>query len=242
MIDLHSHILPGIDDGAKTLQDSIEMAKYSIERGVTHMMCTPHIHFNRFNNTYDSIAHIFFQMLEAVAEQGLALKLAFGAEVRVAPEIISLVKSNTLPYIGEINGKSCVLLELPHSHVPAGADTLIKWLIANEVQPIIPHPERNREILDDYNKVLWLKKLGCLFQLTAGAVVGKFGQDIQLLSGRMLDDSLPYYVASDMHNLDKRANDMSDAYDYVESEYGTSHAESLFITNPKTITARVDWQ
>jgi protein-tyrosine phosphatase len=234
--------LPGIDDGARTIEDSIALAKQAVEQGVTHMVCTPHIHVGTFDNTQQSIAAAFEKTLAALHANNVPLKLSYSCEVRLGIEITQWINKKAIPLLGAFNGKSALLLELPHSHIPVGTDSLILWLIKQNIQPIIPHPERNRDILENYDKATWLKRLGVLFQATAGAFVGTFGERVEQTVSRMLDDKLITYVASDMHNLHKRPNEMKLAYEAIASTKGEMIADNLLRQVPKKITEQTNWQ
>ncbi|MFC3121288.1 tyrosine-protein phosphatase [Agaribacter flavus] len=242
MIDLHSHIIPNIDDGSRSLDETISLCLQSVDAGVTHMLCTPHMHFGKFDYFIDDIAHAFNLMVSEVKERNINLKLAFAAEVRISHEILALQQEGKLPYIGLYNNKAALLLELPHSHIPPGADKLIKWLLNKNVQPVIPHPERNREILTNFKKLLWLKQIGCVFQITAGSLTGRFKQEPYEMAWRMLDQNLVEYVASDLHSINRRPNDMGDAYKLVESNLSASLARKLFLESPGKITSDIKWQ
>jgi len=242
MIDLHSHILPNIDDGARSIEDTIAIAENSVSAGVTHMMCTPHINLGTFDNTPETISAAFNLAVAAIKKADIPLKLAFASEVRLCPEILVLTKQNKLPFLGAWQGKQALLLELPHSHIPPGAENLIKWLLSNNIQPVIPHPERNREIIADYPKARWLKQLGCIFQVTAGAFVNRFSDAVFDTVWRMQQDKLITYVASDTHNIKMRPNDMKDAYNAVVAKVDQNLADAWFIEIPNVITQEITWQ
>lgn len=241
MIDLHSHILPGIDDGANSIEDTVALARQSVEAGVTHMVCTPHIHQGIFENNRQSIQRAFEQAVEAIQHAQLPLKLSYAAEVRLTVDIINWVNQDLVLYIGAYRQKRVLLLELPHSHIPAGTDTLVKWLLQHGVQPVIPHPERNREIISDYPKALWLRNIGCMFQMTAGAITGRFRKEAQETAWKMLKDNLIAYVASDLHSLERRPNDMGQAYQEIASRFGSGRAQTLFVKMPEILTATTRW-
>jgi len=242
VIDLHSHILAGIDDGARTLDDTLSIAQNAVENGVTHMMCTPHIHLGTFDNTQLTIKSAYLVACKALQNANVPLKLAMACEIRICPEIMSLFQQDELPYIGSWQGRSALLLELPHSHIPPGTENLIKWLLSKGIQPIIPHPERNRDILANYNKAKWLKQQGCLFQLTAGAFVNRFSESVFETAWQMLNDQMVDYVASDTHNTSKRPNDMKAAYHAVVASANVSVANDLFVNVPQKLTQNVNWQ
>ncbi len=242
MIDLHSHILPGIDDGAKTLEDAVALAKHSCETGVTHMVCTPHIHQGVYDNNLATITPAFTQLVAALKEQQVPLKLAISCEVRVTPDILNWVTADSLPFIGEWKGNNALLLELPHSHIPPGIENLVRWLLKNNIQPIIPHPERNRDIIADYNRIHILQRIGCLFQVTAGAFTGRFNEQVQLVAERLLSDKLITYVASDMHSLLRRPNDMLACKQAITELADGDTANALVYDVPLMISKNLNWQ
>ncbi len=236
MIDLHCHILPGIDDGAKTLDDSIALLRYAIDDGITHVVCTPHIQFGRFNNNIKTISTAFYALKEQVNLNNLAIELAFAAEVRICPEIMPLAKQNKLPFIGRWQENDVLLLELPHNHIPAGTDQLIKWLHNNNILPMIAHPERNQDIHTDYTKFKQLTKLNCLFQLTAGSICGDFGEKAQQIAKKILKDGYATIIATDAHNLKRRPPKLAAAKKIAAQLIGEQQAHQLVYTTPKLIS------
>lgn len=241
MIDLHSHILPGIDDGARDIADSLEIARQSLEIGVSKMMCTPHIHQGVFDNTTDTISNAFQQLYRALQENNIPLKISIGSEIRLDTTILSGIKNNSIPFIGDWLGKSALLLELPHSHVPPGAENLIRWLIKNDIQPVIPHPERNRDIMSDYSKLRFLRRHGCIFQVTAGAFVGRFSETSKDVAIQMLEDDFIAYVASDTHSVKRRPNDMLAAKEAIATLKNEETAKRLTFETPNLLTQNVEW-
>ena len=242
MIDLHSHIIAGVDDGARTLDNSLALAQNSVDAGVTHLMCTPHIHLGVFDNNAASIKVAFDKTLVAIRQAGIPLKLAMACEVRIAPEILTWVVQKELPFIGKWEGKDALLLELPHSHIPPGVENVVKWLLSKNIQAIIPHPERNREILSNYNKAKWLKQLGCVFQTTAGSYTGRFSENVKETVWAMQNDGLVNYIASDMHSMKNRPNDMLDAYRVISHNINEQVANSLCMDVPQALTLGINWQ
>jgi len=236
MIDLHCHILPGIDDGAQTIEESIALVKLAIADGVTHAVCTPHIQLGRFDNNVRTIATAFEILSAEIESQQLNIKLAFAAEVRICPEIMILAKQNKLPFIGKWQDTDVLLLELPHSHVPPGTDQLIKWLHKNNIMPMIAHPERNRDIIADYNKFEMLSRLGCLFQVTATSLCGHFGDTIQAIANRMLEEGKVTILATDAHNLKRRPPNLSAGMYAAADIIGQKLAKELVIDTPKLIS------
>jgi protein-tyrosine phosphatase len=241
LIDLHNHILPEIDDGSKSLAMSLQMAQQALECGVTHIVCTPHIHQGYFDNDQNKIIEATKAFSEHLIAANCQLKLASAAELRICPEIMLWYNNNTLPYIGSWQGNNMILLELPHSHVPAGTDNLVRWLLNHNVQPLIAHPERNRDILADYRKFEMLKRCGCLFQLTAGSIIGRFSAPIQTLALKMLNEKSICVIASDSHNLERRPNDMGRCREFLLEECDNELVTKLVDTNPREITQTLGW-
>lgn len=236
MIDLHSHILPGIDDGARSLDISLQMAQQAVDSGVRHMVCTPHIHKGYFDNTLNTIRHAFNEFQKAIADASIPLSLSYAAEVRVNELIPIWYKQQEFPFLGEYNGKRILLLEMPHSHIPQGLEVLIKWLLKNNVQPLIAHPERNRELLAEQHKFSWLQRQGCMFQVTAGALTGRFGDKVEDFALSMMRNKAFHVVASDTHDLVRRPNDMQAAYEVV-STFSDDFAQETFVTRPGAIVS-----
>lgn len=240
MIDLHSHILPDIDDGARSVDMSLAMAQQAVDAGVSHMVCTPHMHWGTFDNDMQNIEQAFKSLCTHISEARIPISLSWAAEVRLNEMVPVWHKKRQLPFLGTYKEKHVLLLELPHSHIPAGTEQLIKWLLANNIQPLIPHPERNRDVWERPEKIVWLKNLGCLFQVTAGALTGRFGELVQDISITMLNDDLIHVVASDTHDTKRRPNDMREAFNVVSNVHSKKAAEDLFIKNPGTIIENLE--
>lgn len=236
MIDLHCHVLPGIDDGAKTIDESLSLIQAAIADGISHMVCTPHIQTGIYDNTIESIAQVFDELKRQVLLNSLNIQLAFAAEVRICPEIMILAKQKKLPFIGRWQDKQVLLLELPHSHVPAGTEQLISWLHKNDIIAMIAHPERNRDILADFNKFKQLARTGCLFQLTAASICGDFGENVQQLSYKLLLGDLVTIIATDAHSVKRRPPKLSKAKALVIELIGQDKAHQLVYETPKLIS------
>lgn len=236
MFDIHSHILPGIDDGAKDLTESLALLKIAEDDGITHMVATPHIHIGRFNNSIKTLAPGITSLKHAALSSDINLKLALAAEVRLDVELMALVMSDELPFIGTVSSVNYLLLELPHSHVPQGYDKFINWLSRRNIKTIIPHPERNRDIQANPFYIERLKQLGCEFQLTASSLEGAWGDTAKAISIDMLQKGLVSYVASDAHSVKRRPPVLSKAKKLVADLIGENKAQNLFVANPKRLT------
>jgi len=236
MFDLHNHLLPGIDDGSPDIETSIALAKTAIEEGFTHMVCTPHIHPGRFDNNLGTINHAFNAFKTALAQHNLNLNVAAAAEVRIGPEIIQAAKLNTLPFLGEWNGKKVLLLEFPTPTIPVGSDNLTKWLISQNILPMIAHPERNKAIMDHPSKLKPFLDQGCLLQLTAGALTGNFGHQSQEIAEQLLLEDKITIMATDAHNTRYRPPVIQDSLQRAIELIGETKAKKLVLDNPLEIT------
>ncbi|AOS97209.1 Tyrosine-protein phosphatase YwqE [Microbulbifer aggregans] len=237
MIDLHCHLLPGIDDGARDLDQALQLARMAVEDGITHCVATPHIHPGRWNNTRASIADVFHAFRDSLAQEGIPLQLGMAAEIRFSDEILTMVASKQVPFLGKWEGEPVLLLELPHSHIPAGAEQLIRWLQKQGVRPMIAHPERNKDILRDFSKVLPLVRQGCLLQVTAGAVAGDFGEGPQLRAQELLSEDMVTILATDAHHEERRPPVLARGRMAAEAVVGESRSWDLVRNNPGRIAA-----
>jgi protein-tyrosine phosphatase len=232
MIDIHSHLLQVIDDGEKTLDESIALAKYAVNKGITHSVMTPHIHPGRYDNDINSIRCAFNCLKNALLEQKINLKIAYAAEVRISVEMMSLITQNKIPFLGEYHQQRILLLEFPHSHILPGSDKLIHWLNQRQIKSIIVHPERNKELQANPSKIIPFLKAGCLLQVTAGSLVGKFGMKSQKIARLLIENNGADFIASDAHNLKHRPPDLSEAYNYLLHTLGKNKANKFIFDNP----------
>lgn len=224
MIDIHSHILPGVDDGAQTELDSIEMAKAAIEEGITHIVASPH-HKNRtYDNYRDEIRSNVTVLNDLFATKGLNLTVIVGQEVRIYGDILADIEKGD---IQTVNDTKYILIEFPSDSVPHYASQLFYDLQMNGFQPVIVHPERNRELMTNHHKMYELVHNGALTQVTAASVVGKFGKQIQAFSHQLVEANLTHFVASDAHNTTTRGFLLRDAYQYIQDNINVETAYML---------------
>jgi protein-tyrosine phosphatase len=235
MIDLHCHLLPGVDDGAQNDSDSIALFKIAIADGITHMTLTPHVQPGRYENTRNNLLPHFEKLQTLLKEQQLDINIAIAGEVRLCAEVLGLYTTQDLPFIGKLEDKSVMLLELPHEGIPPGSDKLVDWLMDRNILPMIVHPERNKAVRRDITKIAPFIEKGCLFQLTAMSITRKFGEPAYNIAHQFLNNGWASIVASDAHNTNRRPPILSEAYDTVSKQYNNDLANSLFIDTPKQI-------
>lgn len=236
MLDLHVHVLPGIDDGPRTLDDALALARALSADGIEHVVATPHIYPGVFDNTPQRIAEAFDRLQAAVADDGLPLTMSWAAEVRICPEIIDWVEQRRLPLLdGSLVGPSTALIELPDGQIPVGTDKLAGLLLDRGITPLIAHPERNKAVMEMHTRLEPLRRMGCLFQLTAASVLGEFGSRAQASARQLLDAGWVDVLATDAHNLSGRRPRMRAAREWLEQNYDAALAERLTVTTPQRI-------
>ncbi|MCA0892987.1 tyrosine-protein phosphatase [Microbulbifer agarilyticus] len=237
MIDLHCHLLPGIDDGARDLDQALVLARAAVADGITHIVATPHIHSGRFPNTLSTISKAHRQLVSALDTAEIPLHVGMAAEIRLSEEILNMVILKQVPFLGEWGDEKVLLLELPHSHIPPGTEQLIRWLRKQKVRPMIAHPERNKDVIRDFNKVMPLADEGCLFQVTSGAVSGHFGEPAQKRSIEMLENELVTILATDAHHEVRRPPALNAGREAAAKVVGEEKACQLVRDNPAKIAA-----
>jgi len=235
MIDIHCHLLPGIDDGPPTLEAALDLARALVADGITHVVCTPHVFPGRFENRRSSIEDEFNAFRQVLATHGLPLQLDWAGEVRLAPEALDLLARKEVPFIGHLKGERNVLLEMPDGQIPLGTERFLGLLVAQGIRPIVAHPERNRAVMEKPARLQPFIDMGCALQLTAGSVVGQFGSKAQAAAQAILDAGWATCIASDAHNLSGRMPRMTDAAAWLQQHYGRAAAEQLAITGPQRL-------
>lgn len=235
MIDLHCHYLPGIDDGAGNLQEALGLARAAVADGITHAVMTPHVHAGVFENRASGIRPAVAAFRTELARADIALQISAGGEVRIGPEIMDLLAADEIPFLGTLKGQRLMLLEMPHGQIPVGAERLTAWLIKQNVRPLIAHPERNKDVMRNLAKLDSFIDQGCLLQVTAGSLIGRFGDVAERRARELLDRDDIFVVATDAHNLENRPPLMGLARSFLASAVGEEAAEALTSGNARKI-------
>lgn len=231
MIDLHCHILPGIDDGASSETESIAMLQAAIDEGVTTIAATPH-HNRQYTNEKQAILHKVEELRQLIKENNLAIEVVPGQEVRIYGELLEDYENNKLVTISEHS--RYMLIEFSSSHVPRYAERLLYDMELQGLKPVIVHPERNAEIMQNPDKLYQLVEKGALTQVTAASVTGHFGKKIQKFTSQLIEADLAHIIASDAHNTAGRTFRMRQAFAEIETHYGMDYVD-YFQENAKLI-------
>ncbi len=241
MIDLHSHILPGIDDGAVDAGETLALLRLAAADGIRRMVATPHINPGYFDNDRATINAALAVARGLVQQHQIPIELAAAAEVRLTDQLMSAIELQQLPFLGQWQGQQVLLLELPHSHVPAGTDKLLKWLGKKQIIAMIAHPERNREIQSNPQLLQRLQSAGCLFQLTASSLLGDLGDRHQQCAEQLVRQRLYQVMASDCHNLQRRPPKLQQARQQLALLTDEHYADALVLEHPALITTSLDF-
>jgi len=229
MVDLHCHLLPGIDDGAQTIEDSLAMAEDAIRDGITCVVATPHA-----NTEY----HFDYAKVRAAREElqsrlGQRLTIATGCDFHLNPENLLALKNDAAPFC--INQKDYLLVEFNEFSIPRAMDQTLHELHLMGLRPIITHPERNGILRSQPERLRGWVQLGCYAQVTAGSLSGVFGAGAQQDAWTWIDQGLVHFVASDGHNTERRPVKLKLAYEAIAKARGKELAEALLVENPKAV-------
>ncbi|WP_121610645.1 tyrosine-protein phosphatase [Mesobacillus foraminis] len=217
MIDIHCHILPGIDDGAQHIDNSLDMAKLAVQEGIRTIIATPHHKNGRYDNPKQDIVRKVNELNERLEKESIQLTILPGQEPAINGDLLENCQKGE---ILSLNNTPYQLIELPSSHVPRYTTQMLFDLQIKGLTPIIVHPERNLEIQERPELLFKMVEKGALAQLTAGAVCGKFGKRVKNLAFDLIEANLVHFIASDAHNIYKRSFNIGQAFDTIEAKYG----------------------
>lgn len=232
MIDLHCHILPGIDDGAADLSVSLAMAKAFVEQGVTVVACTPHILPGLYHNTGPAIRAATQQLQSMLVQEEIPLQLTTGADAHMAPDFIAGLRSGRVLSIAD---SRYVLVEPPHHTAPPQLEDFFFNVVVAGYVPILTHPERLSWVPSRYETIKRMVRAGVWMQITAGSFTGAFGRNALYWAERLLDDGCVHLIASDAHDAERRRPNLAMGRDSLVKRVGTEEAERLVLTRPMGI-------
>lgn len=227
VIDIHSHILPGIDDGPTALEDAVAMLKIAAECGTTDIVATPHAN-GRFTFNPELIDR---KIAELQAAAGPVPRIHRGCDFHLTLENIQEALANPAKYA--INNKRYLLVEFSDAFIPDTTPEIFDRFQAAGLTPVITHPERNVLLRTRIDRLRSWVENGCLVQITAQSLLGRFGRTAQHIASQLLQRNLAHFVASDAHDTKHRPPDLNEAYMYVARTWGEKCAQSVFVTAPR---------
>jgi protein-tyrosine phosphatase len=232
MIDLHCHILPGIDDGAADLSVSLEMARLAVANGVETQACTPHILPGLYHNTGPQIRAATLDLQRRLDDGGVPLRLIAGADAHLTPDMPEKIRSGLIPSLG---GTRYVLVEPPHHVAPPHLDDFFFRILVAGYVPILTHPERLTWIETHYPAIVRLFEAGVWMQITAGSLLGAFGRRPLYWAERMLNEGRVHILATDAHGVGRRRPVLAEGRDAAAKWVGAQEARRLVADRPAGI-------
>lgn len=229
MIDIHSHLIHGVDDGASSIDESLRMVSEAEKLGIKVIIATPHFQEPLF--CMEKVRENYHELVEKVSNYDVTIKL--GSEIYINQSIPKKVEQNTSNLT--LNESRYMLLELPPNVIPVFCLDVIYRLQVKKITLVISHPERNRNFLRDYNKLIPLVERGCLVQIDAASILGVYGNSVKNFAKQLIKLNMVHFVASNAHCAEDYVNWYQKAYNRVRDWAGEDYCDKLFFSNAKVV-------
>ena len=237
MIDIHCHILPNVDDGSESLEESITMAKIAESEGITKIVNTSHCHFDFKYKKGNELKLELEKFNQVLKEENINIEVLLGNELYYTSDLIE--RFNELDFFS-MNNSKYILMEFSPINFPKNIEDVIYEIKIRGYIPIIAHAERYKQVQEDVNIVLDCIKEGALIQVNASSILGKNGEKAEDTSKKLLDNNMVHFVATDAHSSNRRRPLIKDSYNYILKNYGKEVSEKLFIENPTSVIENRD--
>lgn len=234
MIDLHCHILPGLDDGAQNLEEAVAMARAAEEDGIEKIVATPHLFRDGFYfEDLSIIEQKRKELVQALKNNNIKVEILAGAEVHISHNLIDEIRKNRRFLV--LDKSSYMFVEFPPGHVYSGVKELFFELMSEGITPIITHPERNSFFVHNPTLLYELIQMGGLAQANSGSFSGMFGREVEEAVFRFLKLNLIHFIGSDGHNRHSKTPKLSEAVKRIEAIVGEGRAKALVKDNPQAV-------
>ncbi|MCL6583837.1 MAG: hypothetical protein K6U11_09395 [bacterium] len=233
MIDLHCHILPGLDDGAKDIEESLRMCYLAALDGIGKIVATPHTMNGVYVNKTETIKQAVRELNDLLTQEGIGLEILPGADVHIHPNLLKLIETENITTVND--NHRYLMLELPHQLVPPNFKNLVFELNLQGIIPILTHPERNSILQNDINLIYELVEQGVLIQITSLSLIGEFGSKPEDCCHKLLKYNLVHIIATDAHSSKIRPPLLSPSVEVASKIIGEQDALDLVTTNPLAI-------
>lgn len=218
MIDIHCHILPGVDDGSPDMETSLKLAKEAEKQGITATLVTPHHMDGEYINHLKDVERKTIEFQKEIDNHGIKLKVFPGQEVHITGDLLDAIDNKDILFADPFN--RYLMLELPHIEVPKYTENMLFELNIRGITPVIVHPERNHGFQDNHDLLYKFVAQGAATQLTASSYVGVFGPKVEKFTEEIIKANLGTTFGSDTHNFEGRRYRMKDAYNKLEKQFG----------------------
>jgi protein-tyrosine phosphatase len=232
MVDIHHHLLYGLDDGSTSLETSVEMARLAVADGITHVVCTPHSSYS-YPFSPERVAETMATLRTALAEASIPLTLGNGCDFHLSFDNVETARDQTHRF--SINHGRYLLIELPDQNIPTSVAEISYELQLLGLIPILTHPERNPILQREPDRVGEWVAAGMLVQITADSLTGHKGRHAQKAAELLLGRRWIHFLASDAHNTSSRPPRMQQGRNVVARRYGSDYADLLTVGNPRAV-------
>ena len=233
LYDIHCHIIPGVDDGSSSFEESVRMLKLEYNEGVRTIIATPHFRRRMFETPIEEIVRQFIPVRDAAAHIGSqGIRMFLGCELHSTMDMETLIEQGA---VATMAGTRYVLSEFSGAHDTAYVRERLSRLINKGFKPIIAHIERYPKVRKDLSFITDLVNMGCLVQVNAESIIGKEGLATRSFCNKLMAQDLLHFVASDCHNTTDRVPNLKGAYQTIAAKMGEDYADELLVVNPSRI-------
>lgn len=225
MIDIHTHLIPNVDDGADSIKETLRLAQAAVEEGITHTILTPHHNRYWVTNEKDKVLKRTKEVEQVIQEANIPLTVSPSQEIRMNEEFSEELFAGN--YLSLDRGGQYYLVEFSWRDFPSFARSYLQEMLDAGIIPVIAHPERQRPFLDNPNLLKELIEMGCISQVTASSIVGDYSEEIRQAAHYMMEENLIHVIASDAHNTVERPFNIKKALKILDEVYGTAYKDYL---------------
>ncbi len=232
-IDIHSHIIPGVDDGSRDMETSLAMLQMAAENGTTDIIATPHVIDVSTTLTWDSIRRKVEELQKEADARNIPITIYPGAETELNWDLLELIRKDRSAFC--LAGSRYLLMEMPSLMLPPHLDDIIYELQVMDIVPVLAHPERQMQLMEKPETLLALLQKGCLAQCNGHSLTGVFGPMAHKKAKLLFQNNMVAFMGSDAHNLRHRNTNMQEARETIIQHWGETVAEEVFVTRPNYI-------
>ena len=236
-VDLHCHIMPGVDDGARDEETALAMIRIAVSEGTEHIILTPHHKPGHRNVSAAGIVQRTKALQALCEENGIKVALHTGCELYYYSEALAMIENRE---IAPLAGSQYLLCEFYPTDPFPQIRAAVYDLLGTGVKPVIAHVERYAEVTQDIARVKELIDMGAFIQVNASTITGRYGRGLKSFAKRLLKEGLVDFVATDAHNTDGRAPHLTEAHRYVAAKYGAAYAKKIFYENAMCVIRHED--